>query len=175
VVAAAAAAADAGGTDIVLPWWLALVLLAIPIIEPFVSSRLSYRSAMRAVEATNKATEATRATAAEANALTAQASDRDLIKYALELARSEEARARRQGLALLDGLSRMPGLAPKDAIPVQAVTRPKIEPTLSAARALEEDAGGEVEFVLDDSDEFTYPDEEAEEGDDEDPRDQSRG
>jgi hypothetical protein len=167
-----AGAADGGGTDIVLPWWLALILLAIPVVEPFVSSRLSYRSAMKAVEATNKATEATRDTAAETNALTAQASDRDLIKYAMELARSEDPQAKRQGLALLQGLSQMPGLTQDDAILVQAVTRPLIESTLSAARELEGDARDEVEFVYDDDDAFVYPVDEAKEGDDEGPREQ---
>lgn len=76
-------------------------------------------------------------------------SDRDLILQALELIRRpDDALAHRQGTALLDGLSRMPGLSEDDAVLVQSVTRPVLDPVLAQARRLEEATGKAPTFVV---------------------------
>jgi hypothetical protein len=76
-------------------------------------------------------------------------SDRDLILQALELIRRPgDATAHRQGTALLDGLSRMPGLSEDDAVLVQSVTRPVLDPVLAQARRLEEATGEAPTFVV---------------------------
>ena len=62
------------------------------------------------------------------------------------MARSDDPLAKRQGYALLNGLSQMSGLSPDDAVLVQALTRPLIERTLSEGRRSEEVVGEEVEF-----------------------------
>ncbi|MGY1681168.1 hypothetical protein [Geodermatophilus sp. SYSU D01176] len=129
-------AGEAPAAGVVLPTWLAVVLAIAVAIAPFVAAFLSYRTALRAITATNTATEATKATAAVTHALTASASNRQLIMQALELTRSEEPASRRQGLALLDGLSRLAGLSPNDALLIQSLTRPVIEGKLSEGRKL---------------------------------------
>jgi len=87
--------------------------------------------------------------AAATDATQRSISDRDLIKQALELQRSDDPRAQVQGATMLRALASMEGLDPKDALLVQEVTRPQIEPTLSAARALEGTAVP-VEFYVED-------------------------
>jgi len=76
-------------------------------------------------------------------------SDRDLIMQALELIRRpNDPLAHRQGTALLDGLSRMPGLSEDDAVLVQSVTRPVLDPVLQQARRLEAATGEAPTFVV---------------------------
>jgi hypothetical protein len=150
------------------PIWATLLVAVIAVVGPWLAYQASLRNTnairLNAIEANSTANRAleqaaetarqSNETARQANALSASKSDRELIMQALELARSDNARAQQQAWALLDGLSRMPGLSPDDAILVQQVTRPMIEGTLSQGRRIEEVEKDEVtlHYVIDEDD-----------------------
>ncbi|WP_448642775.1 hypothetical protein [Geodermatophilus sp. URMC 63] len=134
--------------DVVLPWWLVVLFAVLAAVEPFIGAYLGHRAAMKQVEATNKATEATAEAAARTAAIEQKKSDRELILRAMELARSSDMTTKRQGYAMLQGLSKMPGLSLDDAILLQGLSRMLNERTLSMGRQAEELEGEEVEYYV---------------------------
>ncbi|MCZ2857428.1 hypothetical protein [Blastococcus sp. VKM Ac-2987] len=145
-----------GAEGLVLPWWLAILLAVIAAVAPVVTGWLTYQAAAKKTASDSEA-------AKDTHTLESSKSDRQLILQALEFARSDDATTRRQGWALLSGLSKMSGLSPDDGVLIQTLTRPLVERRLSEGRTVEEIDNDEVGYVyLIDEDEEVQPDEDRE-------------
>jgi Sec-independent protein translocase protein TatA len=138
---------------VTLPAWLAILLLVLVVVGPIVSgvvaSVLTYRAATKTVTASERATATTRATEQDKQAHEVSKSNRELILQAIGWTRDADELTATQGWAMLDGLSRMPGLSPDDAVLILSVTRPAIERRLSEARRVIEIDQDEPAFVQD--------------------------
>jgi hypothetical protein len=140
-------------SGVTLPTWLAILLIVLAVVGPIVSgviaSVLTYKAAIKSVSATENATETTRETERDKHAREVSKSNRELILDAIEWTRSSDPLTQTQGWAMLDGLSRLPGLSPQDAVLFTSVTRPEIERRLSEARRLVEIEDDNIIFGID--------------------------
>lgn len=136
-----------------VPLWATLVIAfgvaLLTLIGVLVTQAVLRRNAKDTNRVTRENSQDTTAVAQQVATTDRSKSDRDLILQALELLRKpDDPLAHRQGAALLDGLARMPGLSPDDAVLVQSVTRPVLEPILEEGREVESQTGQAPEFYL---------------------------
>lgn len=89
----------------------------------------------------------TTAVAEKAVELDKSKSNRDLIRYAIDLRDGSPERLE-LSYDILEGIAAMPGLSADDVALVQSVTRPVTEPALDQGRMVERATGEQPEFVV---------------------------